>query len=1089
MLQLILGRAGFGKTEYIRQRAVELARAGREDVLLLVPDQVSFDTEKAILELAGPQLADKIQVFTFSRLGEEVFRTYGGITEKRVDDSGRVLLMAMAVAACEEQLTVYADAAKSDRITGLMLEAVDEFKSAGITPEALFSVCEDLSGTLGEKTREIALVYAAFEAVLGSSYIEPSDLLTRLGELLRERDYFSHKAVFIDGFEGFSRQKLVILASALRDAEQVNCTLCCDMLYSDDETSMFAPIRETARSLMALARENHVPVSAPIVLEKPWRFKNDSLRLLEERLFRSEGRQEKLPGDGITIFEAPDVYRELEYVAATIRRLVMEGRRYGEIAVMCRNGQKYYSIIESIFHKWEIPAFVARPKAVDSAPLMRLVLSAFTVVEYGFRTEDMLTLFKTGLCGLGGGEISALENYVYLWKINGSDWKNPFYKSPEGFGEGLDTQALMQLEQCRKAVMDPLLQFQEKTARSTGYGISGAIFELLTQLHAQEAVLECHRSLEEKGHFQEAEEQLRLWKELMTILDRFAAILGVGGISRQRYGKLLRDVLAKEEIMDIPLHLDTVLFGTADQMKPSPNITFLLGAVQGEFPLAPTEGGVFSAVERRALMSHALPIESRREEETLLERFYAYTAAASPSEQLFVSYHLSDGRGDFSPSELVGRIRDLFRVEVLKELPLDYLEISKEAAFAAAARSFRENSLRASSLRAVFQEEPGYQGRLEAMERVSQKSAYRLRDKSLAKRMFEGNYFSPSQIDTYHRCPFQYFCKYGLNARERKPAEINVLEYGTLMHYLFEKILGSGALHRKDQLKNEVERLIAAYADERMGGFESLSPRDKYRFRRMADTATVLLLRLAEELEQSKFQPAYLELKLEPGGQFPPLEIETPQGGRVLVGGVIDRVDIFDSPKGRYVRVVDYKTGHKEFKLVDVLSGLSLQMLIYLCALSQHGLLPAGALYMPSAFPTVSATRDMTEEQLLKERDKKLCMSGVVLDDAGIITAMEAGTQGRYIPVGIKPNGNLTKPDNVLAESEFSTVFGHVKNLISTMAQELVGGEIQAEPLRVNTESCAWCPFSAVCGRPNNETDTVSMKKEDVLVRMKEEVV
>ena len=53
MLQLILGRSGFGKTHTIRNLIKEKVEKGQEKILLIVPEQYSFETEKAMLKLIG----------------------------------------------------------------------------------------------------------------------------------------------------------------------------------------------------------------------------------------------------------------------------------------------------------------------------------------------------------------------------------------------------------------------------------------------------------------------------------------------------------------------------------------------------------------------------------------------------------------------------------------------------------------------------------------------------------------------------------------------------------------------------------------------------------------------------------------------------------------------------------------------------------------------------------------------------------------------------------------------------------------------------------------------------------------------------
>lgn len=91
-----------------------------------------------------------------------------------------------------------------------------------------------------------------------------------------------------------------------------------------------------------------------------------------------------------------------------------------------------------------------------------------------------------------------------------------------------------------------------------------------------------------------------------------------------------------------------------------------------------------------------------------------------------------------------------------------------------------------------------------------------------------------------------------------------------------------------------------------------------------------------------------------------PLSLVTPDGDRVQVVGKVDRVDTMQRDGVTYLRVVDYKTGGKEFSLDDVWCGLNLQMLLYLFSLCADGggpfagAVPAGVLYL-AADPPASA--------------------------------------------------------------------------------------------------------------------------------------
>lgn len=1098
MLQFVLGRAGSGKTEYLRELLAEKNRQGGEKLMMLVPEQYSFETEKAILHKAGPVRAASIQVYSFTRLAEAVFREEGGFAGRRLTDGGRRILMSSAIAASEDHLEVYAGAARSGRISDLMLTAVNEMKLCAISPKQLAETAEMIGGRgLGKKLSELALIYGAYEALVEASYLDSRDDLTRLADRLETSDFFEGATVAVDSFEGFTAQEIRVLEQILRRAETVLFSLCTDGL-PEDGTGLFALVNRTRYRLQRLAEEHGVRELPPVLLTGAPRFRNENLKLLEAQLFCASEMLMSEDAQGIHVFSAKDVFEESEYVAATIRRLVESGGyRYRDFSVICRMPERYFGYLDVALQKREIPCFVSEPARVDAEPVMRFVLGAFEAVQSGFATDPLLEMLKTGVSGFSAEEISQLENYAFLWKVKGGAWREEFVRHPRGFGQEFteeDQETLNRLNQLRLRLIQPLSRFAARIRDASGEEISEAVFSLLEAFQMEKNLPAYCAELEAAGENSLAAKQLRVWELLMEVLDQMHSILGRRKVARERYYSLLKEVIAGEDVSEIPQTVDEVIFGTPEQVRQSaPKIVFLIGAVQGEFPLVPKSTGVFSDAERKELIAMELPLGDPLEQKTIEERYLAYSVSCAASERLYVSYPRSADGEDREQSELVSAVLSIFpALQVERGLPDEYFVNSKEAAFTRMAARFRENTPEAAALRQLFAGDPQYQGRLEALRRAAAGRPARLEDSALAAGLFSSApYLSATQIETYYDCKFKYFCRYGINAKERRPAEVDVMQYGTLMHYLFEKVFSEPVEIRESRSEKElrqlVDSLIQEYADISLGGFSMLAGREKYRLRRMGRSAVLLILHVEEELKQCRFRPEHFELGLGHGSGYPALKVETESGRTVTVGGTIDRVDAYHRSEGTYVRVVDYKTGKKEFRLSDVLHGLNMQMLVYLAALVENGqVLPAGILYMPAAEPSVSAQKGMDEAAVKKEADKQLRMSGMVLSDAEIITAMEDGAKGKFIPAALNKDGAPTRTSMVLTKEELTRVLEYSKRLIAAMAEELCQGNVEALPNLKNKSACRYCPYGAVCAKEYGEQDVQKEKlsKDEVLTEM-----
>ena len=393
MLQFVLGRAGSGKTEYLRRLLADRSLSGFGGTVMIVPEQYTFETEKAMLRLAGPVRGNAIPVYSFTRLAEAVFRKEGGAVGRRLSDGGRRILMASAIEACQDRLEVYAAAAKSGRVTDVMLTAVNEMKMCGISPEELGHTARDLGGSgLGKKLSELSLLYHTYDALVAASYLDSRDDLTRLSQALETSSFFEGCTVAVDSFEGFTAQEVAVLTQIMRRADQVIVSLCTDGL-DHTGTGLFALVDRTLHRLSAAAAENGVRVQPPVMLTGAPRFQNENLKLVEAQLFCAGETMTSPDHEGITVFEARDPYEEAEFVAATIRRLVtQEGWRYRDFSIICRSPERYYGCLDAALKKRDIPCFVSQPARVDGEPVTRFVLGAFEAVLGGYPTEALLEM-------------------------------------------------------------------------------------------------------------------------------------------------------------------------------------------------------------------------------------------------------------------------------------------------------------------------------------------------------------------------------------------------------------------------------------------------------------------------------------------------------------------------------------------------------------------------------------------------------------------------------------------------------------------------------------------------------------------------
>ncbi len=1116
MLQLLSGRSGSGKTELIFNRIAEEADKG--DIVLLIPEQSSYQCEKRILDMLGAEKASRVSVMSFKRMYDIVTEEYGSRDSKRIDDGVKAVLMSTAAEQISDRLVLYAGRYKKSDFAELMTDAVNEFKACAVTPDDLYNAAERTHDErLRQKLRESADVYSAYDALLGSSYSDPSDDLTRLYELLCENPFFEDRTVFIDAFNGFSGQEMRIVGKIIEQADEVVVSLCCDGFSADGTAdSIFSEPEMTGRKLIAAAENCGAAVAAPIKLRKAVRYKSPSIAAIEESVFRFDGDPYYAEDDSVQIYEADDEYDEIRQICREISGLVRyKGCRYNEITVIMRDPTMFSNIISSEFPKYDIPFFMSEPKPLDEKPLIRLILSAFEAVHSSFNTESILTMLKTEMTPVRNDDIYRLENYVYMWDIKGVRWKQPFTMNPEGNTKDINTEELLRLEKLRQCIIAPLIDFSEELGRAAnGADISEAVYSLLIRLEADKSMKRFVSLFDKPSELRQRQTEAAVWDTAMDILDKMHNILSSVKTDSKRYYELLKLMIRKSPISDIPQTLDSVVIGTAGNIRAQgQKAVFIIGALEGVFPAVPKASGVFSDNEREQLIGLDLPLGDTAYALSLREKFNAYAALSLPSERLYISRYLTPTQGGHCESSVI--IKEI--LNILKDTPVkrhsslrpEELFYTERQAFEECAALWRDNTGVSAALREYFSSAPDYSSRYKAISGMLENRPFLITGRYRTKRLFgEKLSLSATQAENYYLCPFRYFCRYGLKAYPRKRAVMDAGMYGGAVHFILEGLLRDEPFDKLSkyssaELSGLIRKYTALYIEE-IGGEGERTERFFMQFSIIERNVSVLLKRLIDEFSVCSFVPSDFELEIGTDGAVPGYELELPTGERITVSGKVDRVDTYDHDGKRYIRIIDYKTGTKDFKLSDVLYGLNIQMLLYLSILNKTGeehfskdkrlpLAPAGILYMPA---TPSAKTGIYESDSQRSEAEKaqlssFKMNGLLLDDAEVIAAMETDGKGIYIPVRADGKNGI-RADNCLASLEtYGRIFSYIDKKLISMAQSLYDGDIKRYPVKGGSaDACKYCDYKSVCGyeegKPFNQKTAVSHKEAIEIINSEE---
>ncbi len=1046
MLQLILGTAGVGKTQYILDEIARLAKMG-EKCTIIVPEQFSKTTESLVYQNLQSAQFSLVSVNSFSSLIRNAQKEKNLSLPKQITTLGKAVLINKAVKKTLPLLNTYKKQSRNMIFNYSLSEVFDDFKRSGISSEDFFNTCSKGS----EKLKELALIYSQYTQLLNDDLCDEEEILLFFSENMPE-DIAKDTNIFIDSFESFSYGQEKIIQTFIEKAKSVTVCITSDDMYTKQGSpDSFLFTKNTINSLVSKAKQANESVKNPIILKTAHRFNTLSMKNIDLALRQEEIEEKQVSDTSITAFE--NQYSEVCFTLAKINELTKKGYSYNDIAVVVPDLAVYENQLQESFSLADIPYFIDQNRIISSCSAVLVFSSILDVLKSGINKETIMNVLKTRLTNFSDEDIDLLENYIFVWQDYELDFFNEFNLSPKGLEKNLskkDSETLKRINALKDAFIKVITENFDFDKEYTTSEILTILYEISTAFGVNEEYI---KTINEAKDTQTKELLKEQWEKTILILDELYNILKDEEINAKEIKELFDLMVLNAQIGFSPQTQDCVMISTPQRMKlTAVKACFVLGAVQDVFPKVVSDDNILNLKDKEFLKENDILLKSSFDNLYNFENFYFYKTLTTPKEKLFISFAKNNlGKTQILSSQTEA-LKESLDIKSEKLEIQDYL-ITKE--FFKDYILQTENEDVNSTINLLNSLD------IDVLE-LKQREFLIKQTSELKEFLGDVLQLSPSKTEDYFKCPFMFFLSGIFRLYSLEKANFSQRNAGDYLHFIAYKILlkYKGEYPKTDfsKIKKDVLDIVDEYINENYPQKIIDTQQFKTQKENMQKNALELLEFIHTEQKNSSFTPiAFEEQFIGEKGLFIKAE-----NGQSIINGVCDRIDLMQKDNENFIRIVDYKTGEKDFSLDDIYNGVQSQLLMYMSAVVDNkfnnleNLSPAAVVYQPS---DISFKFD--------NDDAKLYIPvGMALDDEIIVEGFDNLMQGRYGVITKKGEKiQKVKGSEIVNKQTFNKILAHTKENLKNLTNEVYKGNFNNTVLqRGNGDTyCSWCSYKTIC--------------------------
>ncbi len=800
---------------------------------------------------------------------------------------------------------------------------------------------------------------------------------------------------------------------------------------------------------------------------------------------------------------------EVWTVAKEVLRLVEEGYALDEIGVVARTLDPYRDTIRRIFQENFIPFSTTMKEPLERYPMVKVVRQLLLLKRDDYYRPDVITLISSPYFKIPASGEAALSPRPDLWdalsrklgiRCGIQRWLSRLHQAQEGLSESTtsDYEAFRTDENAGKAGERPLSHetengdyaYNEVSARHIPSG------QILLLENIMKALSNDLSSLPERASWSV------MSREIARLLQSYIRIPPEEeGRDRALMNKIL-GLLSTLRVLDYgdeevtqELFVDTLLEACRQEGMPlglnngsgvrvldamsarglSFRVLFVLGLNEKVFPRSISEEPFLRDHVRRRLsevLGNHIPEKLRGFEE---ERLLFYLLLNAAEEHLYLLYERSDESG--KPKVLSHYLMDIIqKIEGTPASAEGSMERQRQKTYVP--RGIKEKICNKES-RLLTPKEAGIRMAFDRIDPIGLMKALGMEYEAYeraqrAQRSLEGYHpaltaydgivgdvsqwwnrqaergFSPTALEIFGNCPFQFFVKKVLGLEPLEEPEhdemIAAVDVGNLCHSIlrdFHQYLMREKYFTTRPQEINPEGLLHRVAQKNFHDMEQRLPVTyPILWETRKEEILILLKRFVVwdmlHLEQTGYVPTYLEKAVRlpladvTPGHSPAFGVEK-DASAIIFKGKIDRIDIKrEKDSGDMCfRVIDYKTGKplQDNLTKSAIRGQRLQIPFYIA---------------------------MTKRLLAEEIVRKLLHQGATkLGEAVFLYLMQ------HTDEGAGQEGILEK---AIKGDEWEKIEKHVWETVKSFLHDIRNGIFPISPTD-DAQKCAWCDFSTACRR------------------------